>query len=139
MNSSTSPRWETAAAIDRLTRLIHLPDVGQDWELEAADPARLTEFCGLYESGALDAETQFALMRLIIASLDEALEGESVTENTAHCVERLLRRDFILHLHTVHYWSLLDEVDPENVSPVTPMMRLVWADHFNSKAQTQLE
>ncbi len=147
MNGFISPpRYETRVAIERVDRLLHLSnsegEPQQDWELLVADPSRLAEFCNLYESGVLDAETQFALMRLIVATLDE-LSAEDTTETTniglAQRVERLLRQDFVLHLHTIHYWSLLDEADRDNVFTVTPLLRRVWNDCFKPEYQQWLD
>ncbi|MES2465110.1 MAG: hypothetical protein V4671_31475, partial [Armatimonadota bacterium] len=65
------PEWETLAAIESLTALLSLrTDYGQDWCIELSDPARVDEFCDVYESAALDFEQRFALMALIIASYD---------------------------------------------------------------------
>ena len=112
------PRFETSSAVNNLDRLLHLNggegEIPQDWELLIGDPKRLAEFCDLYETGSLDTETKFALMMLTIAFLDDALRGGELSENdtiTAARIELLLRQDFILHLHTIHYWALLNEAD----------------------------
>lgn len=130
------PRSETRAAIDNLNHLLHLwggeDKPQQDWELLIADPRRLVEFCDLYECGFLNAETKFALMMLIISSLDDALRDGTTGFGTGVTapIERLLRQEFVLHLHTIHYWALLDEADTDNVFPVTPLLRSIWADCF---------
>jgi len=138
------PRYETKAAVDNLQRLLHLwgdegmPD--QDWWLLIADPSRLAEFCDLYENGSLNSETKFALMMLFISSLDDALRdgrtgpGSGVVAR----IERILRQDFVLHLHTIHYWARFDEADPDNVFPVTPLLRSIWADCFRNEYQPWL-
>ena len=81
-------------------------------------------------------------MMLIVASWDDALQIRAVTNRDegidAH-IERLLRREFVLHLHTIHSWSLFGEADPRNVFAVTPMLRRIWADCFKSEYQPWLE
>ncbi len=142
MNAPAPPRHPTRAAIDQLNRLLDLPYGGweQDWEIELADPKRVNEFCKLYDTGELDTETKFTLMLLIVASLDDLLREESVDSATAvQRVEQLLRRDFILNLHTVEYWCQLEETDAENVFAVTPLLRRVWQDCFRPEYQPWLE
>ena len=139
------PHNETQAAVDTLQRLLHLwGDEGepqQDWWLLITDPLRVAEFCDLYENGSLDAETKFALMMLIISSLDDALRDGAASPGTgvAARIERLLRQEFVLHLHTIHYWALLDEADPDNVFRVTSLLRGVRADCFKREYQSWLE
>ena len=50
----TAPRWETRAAIDRISALVDVSGDGQDWDIEQADPHRIAAFLTAYESGALD-------------------------------------------------------------------------------------
>ena len=96
-----------------------------------ADPDRVSEFCDLYESGELDDDTRFALMQLIVSSLDDLLrERESVSREAQERVERLLWQDFVLCFHIVHYWSVQEETDPETYFAVTPMMRQIWQACF---------
>jgi hypothetical protein len=128
------PRYETRTAIERLNTLLNLPDVGQDWAIILAAPVRLHEFCDLYESGTIDEETRFALMCLIVSSLDDILyEGElrgETAQRTVERVEALLRRDFVLHFHTISYWCLHEETDPDNVFRVTSLLRRIWQDCY---------
>ena len=139
------PRSETRAAVDNIDRLLNLgggdEKPSQDWDLTIADPTRLAEFCDLYESGSLNDETKFALMMLIVSSLDDALHGNSTGPDTSieARIERLLRQDFVLHLHTIYNWALLDNADHDNVFPVTPLLRSIWADCFKTEYQSWLE
>ncbi len=143
MNIIDPPRYETRAAIDRLDRILQLSymDWMQDWDIQLADSTRLTEFCDLYNSDRLTIDDRFALMRLIVASLDELLRQTSTASDAVAVqqVEQLLRRDFILHLHTLHYWRLHDEVDPKNGFAVTPLLRQVWQECFMPEYQYWLE
>lgn len=135
-NGAALPRYETRAARELLNSLLGLPhrDDMQDWDVELADPARLAEFCDLYDTSEFDAETRFTLMRLIVASLDDLLaepQAATIEVDQVHRVEELLRRDAPLHLHTVNYWRLGDEADPLNVFSVTPLMRRIWDERYS--------
>lgn len=75
----------------------------QDWELESADPSRLSEFVEGLETISEDAKVSLA--ELIMASFEE-----SVTENTfepelweRYC--RFLDRDLPRHAPMLSYWS----------------------------------
>jgi hypothetical protein len=134
-STEAPPRYETGAAIDNVVRLLALPydRSMQDWNVELADHTRLGEFCSLYESSQIGNDTRFALMQLIIASLDDwywLADGASRHEEGPARVERLLRRDFMLHLHTLDYWRVKEEADPDNVFAVTPLVRRVWDDCY---------
>jgi hypothetical protein len=115
-------------ALARLGELlsIDIDGWGQDWELVYADPERIEEFCEVYERESLNPVEAGELMRLIVASYDQALEEGAQSGVTWERIARLLKTDFILHREVVEYWSLLEEPDADNVFPVTPLMREVW-------------
>jgi hypothetical protein len=125
----------TSKPLDRLTKLlaIDIDGCGQDWELVCADPNRIAEFCDIYERESLNAVEKSELMRLIVASYDQALESGSQSESMWQRIIRLLEIDFTLRKEIVEYWSLLEEADAENVFPVTPLMREVWHRHNSSE------
>lgn len=147
------PRYETREAKSALATRLGLPDYqGRDWALDNADPDRIPAFCDLYESAALNEDELFALMALIVASLDNyLLQTPPLYRDSSLIskVEALLSRDFRLHAYTIESWCHeTDEGDPDEVvwqSPrldseyqeealdtpgwvfhVTPMMRQVW-------------
>lgn len=99
----------------------------QDWDIELADPARVEEFCDIYESELLTNDEKAGVMKLIVASFDVALcQEEKASSKTWERICQLLLENCVLHSETIEYWSLLDETDEENVFPVTLLMRLVW-------------
>jgi hypothetical protein len=115
----------------------------QDWPLEVSDPSRLKEFVDGYQTMELNEVEKFALMELILFSLEESdqldewLYGwHSVGDNETllRQIERLLCRDFLLHLHTVNYWRCADEpeTDPDtgSIFQITPMMRRIWDKYY---------
>ncbi len=139
------PRYPTPRTSKILCDLLDLEYENgmQDWPLEVANAARLGEFCDAYEAGNSDDEVRFVLMELIVFSLDdwlaEGTETASETEPLPERVERLLMRDFPLHLHTVNYWRLDGETDDENVFHATPLMRRVWDARFLPEYNRWLE
>lgn len=136
------PRCETRAATNRLSRILDLPchDLMQDWAIELADAARISTFCELYETESLDTDEKFALMQLIVASLDDLLsDGATDDEEATQRVMSLLSRDFVLHFYTVEYWSLREETDPTNVFAATPLLRQVWKNGFRPEYAAWIE
>ena len=140
------PKYETQAATDYLDGYLNIgaaDRIQQDWDVENADGKRLAEFCDLYCGDKLDVELKFALMKLIIASLDNLFYADGHLDDSdqhlAKRVETMLRHDFILHFYTLHYWCLFDEEDINNVFGVTPMLRVIWADCFKPEYQTWID
>jgi hypothetical protein len=121
---SSCPRqreYPTAAAIARLTEMLHLPPGGQDWEIMVADAPRVGEFLDTYERQPLDDDERFTLMELIVASYDDLLrDGGDADGRLWERPRRHLLGGFDLHGYTVQYWSLPDEdEDPDHVYPFT--------------------
>ncbi len=115
----------TKAAIDRLNAALNLPAQGweQDWELELADRSRLGEFVVTYRSLALTPDDKFALMLLILASVDDWLGYEvGVPEEWSQIVE-LLRADWNLHRASVEYWVCEGADEPDGWFRLTPLLR----------------
>jgi hypothetical protein len=156
MSEPAPQRYPTRAAAERLRNLLDIlyEDWMQDWPLEISDSKRLAEFCDAYEAEELDTESRFALMQLILYSLDDLLRdrnrvGNETTEEgeiiVKQRVERLLRQDFVLHLHTLDYWCLHDEPDPEDendpeyVFAVTPPLRRIWKECYKPEYDRWLD
>lgn len=145
---------ETSSAISGLTDLLNLSNNWSgDWALETADALRLDEFIKVYTAGRLDNDEKFALMSLIVASLDDYLcctspEQQDLAISTQ--VEHLLNVGFVLHSTTVESWchfnasntndsvqdpwsDFSDEIDVDSLSDwdfqVTQMMRRIWDNH----------
>jgi hypothetical protein len=129
-------RWMTADSISKLTSLLGLPSHPhmQDWELECADARRLCEFLDLYERDNLNDDDRFALMKLIVASLDECVGDSRADKVMLQRIRRHLSASFSLHEVTIHYWCLWDwdKSDPDNVFAATPFMREIWKQHIHT-------
>ena len=128
MNHNRVPiRYPSGKAIAFLTKVLSLSSNWlQDWPLEISDGKRVGEFCDFYERARLDENTRFALMELILFSLEICEEQERWEPR----VESLLCQDFVLHLHRVNYWRCVDVSDPAEGFPITPMCRRVWKKCF---------
>ncbi len=123
-------RHQTRAAMDKLNRVLQLLDEPwiQDWDIQLADPNRVEEFCQLY-SQLNDEDEKFALMTLIIASLEENLQAKGNDENLLEVVKSLLDSSFDLHKDTIEYWCEFEENDPDHYWKVTPILRTVWQEN----------
>jgi hypothetical protein len=130
-------RFPTAAAIQSLDSALGLPPSGQDWEMEVADPRRVSEFLDLYESGKLDEDGRFSLMSLVVASYDELLRESGDRDQRLWArIRRYLLDHFDVHAYTVQYWSFPDEdddYDPDEVFPFTPYAREVMAAKYGPR------
>jgi hypothetical protein len=122
----------TTGPLDRISDLIgiNLYGCGQDWDLTCADPERVEEFCDIYECESLSDFDKRELMRLIVASYDDAICIGMPSEQIWQRVRRLLEAEFTIHEEIVEYWSLPKESDSNNVFPITLLMREIWS-RFN--------
>ena len=119
-------RYSSATSIAKLAERFHLAEVSQDWDIFVADAARLDEFLDAYEQSELDEDDRFALMELIIASLDRGKEDGVDIGNSWRRAEAFLRRDGRLHAVTLSYWARGEDPDPDHQFAITPEVRGVW-------------
>ncbi len=116
--------------LSSLLELAYHPNM-QDWELENANPERLTEFIHAYQTGSFSHQEQHALMGLILASFNDYLAEEAASDSAIeHTICALLEQQWQDFHPLVRYWSLLDE-DLDDEFPITPIMRKLWAQHFS--------
>lgn len=121
-------RYPQRKSIDKLSQRLNLATdpYMQDWEVELADGTRASEFVAAYDAADLDDDDRFALMALVIASVDDAIDQGFDIAKTWSRVVQLLRRDGRLHASTMKYWSCGDDPDPDHQFSVTPFIRPVW-------------
>lgn len=103
----------------------------QDWPLEVADSSRLDEFIDLLKRAESD-DDRFALMELVLYSLDEANPAKQ--REAWRTIETMLEQAPGLYACEILYWSLGDETagawkmddlaENEGFS-ITPLMRAV--------------
>jgi hypothetical protein len=125
-------RYPTAAAIHRLSVDLGLAKVGQDWEIEAADPNRVSEFLDYYDTRQLNDDERFTLMSLIVASFDERLSDgrDEVLQN--RIVAHLVAKFDVLNC-LVQYWALPDEDATDNVFSFTPVARQIMHSKYGNR------
>jgi hypothetical protein len=92
--------------VERIAKALGLPDTGQDWGVEHADPARLLEFVEFVESlqPANDWEME-ALGELILQSAEMAMEGGSMNDGLRRRIVGFLRKHGSAFPLTLGHWS----------------------------------
>ena len=78
----------------------------QDWDLEFADPRRISDFIKVYRESQLTSAQKVALGALILSSFEKALDDPGINhERIAEQIEKLLGIDKSLHVETLQYWA----------------------------------
>lgn len=95
----------------------------QDWEVQLADPSKLTAFLDCYERCDLSEDEKITLMLLIIASFDDYLY-RTAPGAIGKRIKALLTTDIHLHSATVEYWASWD-VEEEDSFACSPLMRAI--------------
>jgi hypothetical protein len=103
----------TQSAIEFLNEALHLPASGreQDWDIELADPARIREFIQLSSKTDLDDEKQFALMALILASLEDLSYQGDIPSDVWKDIADLLQAHPKLYSDLLDQWAAKDGDD----------------------------
>lgn len=124
------PRWETGVSIEKLTLMFGLRTnpYMQDWDIEAADPEIVEKLVDAYFDPSLTEDDRFALMSLIVASLDGAKhQGRDISGPWSR-VARILLDNAQLHAYTMAYWACGEDPDPDHQFLITPEIRSVWRE-----------
>ncbi|MBO6515444.1 MAG: hypothetical protein JJ975_02740 [Bacteroidia bacterium] len=126
-------RYPNPASEQALARRfgLHWHKNDQDWELIVADGALVPQLMRAYGEPGMDEDTKFVLMMLLVACFDELANEEDISTNVdwLKC-QTILRKEFWLHITTIHYWSALDS---EEAWSVSPGLRGIWDEvkhHF---------
>ena len=100
----------------------------QDWDIEFADPDRLHEFIEYYQSPDLSNSMRQALMALIIASFDKALQYSCFSDSDWSELCNLLKcTPRGLHYDVLQYWAQPHGND-DDVFLITPKIRALILD-----------
>lgn len=99
-----------------------LPDM-QDWDLMCADAARVTEFINVYDNSPLTKGQRFALMALILASLDDAYRSGRIDAVESAAVSRILIAEHELHAYHIDYWARSSKPKSFAISPLIRSIR----------------
>ena len=119
----SAPKYPLQADIEALSALFRLGPYSQDWDVETADGTRVEEFIDAYDR-SMSPERRFALMLLILASLDERVRNEPERAIDSRLVE-LLRADFDLHRQTLRDWACLEATEPDEAFSISEWARNV--------------
>lgn len=113
--------------IVHLNNLLNLPVKGdeQDWDIELADPARLSEFLATFKAFHLTLSVKKAFLALIIASYDQLLQYDPDDDDFYWAsIKGLMDAEKHEHIALLKYWSLEDSLyNEDDVFPVTPRIR----------------
>jgi hypothetical protein len=122
------PRYEAAKSIEKITALfnLHTDPQMQDWALETSSPQLLDPLLDAYDESEMDDDDRFALMSLIVASLDDARHLNMDIRKQWARAAAYLDRDAHLHAHTMDNWSCGTSPDPDRQHLITPDIRRVW-------------
>jgi hypothetical protein len=96
----------TVEAQHTINKLLLLPASGreQDWEFEFADPYRIDEMLSVASANDLNTDEKCALVLLIIASIDEAVEIGKVKPENIEQVKSILEQDDKVRDAMIFYW-----------------------------------
>jgi len=121
-------RYTSGASMKKLADRLQLALWPQDWAILVADRSRLVAFLSAYDDAEFDDDDRFAMMEVIIASLDEGAQCNSDIGEPWRRAATFLRRDWRLHAATLSYWARGDDPDPDHQFAITPRMRAVWRE-----------
>jgi hypothetical protein len=106
----------------------------QDWEIELSDGSRLLEFVDAYSALELNDDERFALMALIVASAEDAIDHSTWSDQLWSRIHDLLLANFDLHAATIRYWCCPQATHPDQLFSITPRIRDIWSVTFGPKA-----
>jgi hypothetical protein len=121
-------RYTSFASATKLADIFRLAPPMEDWSILVADHSRLDDFLSAYDRADLDEDDRFALMEVIVASLDEGEQSDVDIGYAWRRTETFLRRDWRLHASTLSYWACGDDPDPDHQFAITPRVRGVWRE-----------
>jgi len=118
-------RYVTKAATDSLTAKFGWSheDWMQDWPLEISNEILLDDCLREYD-GLTDDDEKFLLMTAMLYALDEKNEEEAGLYTDR--ISKFLNRDFDIHKHTIYYWALYSNLEPEDEFRMASFLRGVW-------------
>lgn len=122
MKEFVYPDKEAIKILTDKLKLKQPSDHSQDWEYESADMNRVEEFLDYYLCNDLSSEEKFALMLLMLASLDDMFSMAHIDTKLWEKFEHILYQDYDIHKNTIDYWACGDE-PIEDCYSLTPFMR----------------
>jgi hypothetical protein len=68
-----------------------------------SNPLRIYEFITIYEKGNLNIDEKYALMIIILGSINDYLEKEEISNDIWDIVSSQLLKDFHIHKQTMYF------------------------------------
>ena len=95
----------------------------QDWEIECADPNRVTEFIRCYDEYAVTDEEKFTLMALILGSYEEyhSIKGPALKDWQS--IKARLKVDLAIHCDHIVYYGCPETENEDDWFPITQQIR----------------
>lgn len=118
-------RHPTRKAMDKFNHLLGLNELPymQDWEIECADPNRVTEFIHCYDENAVTDEEKFTLMALILGSYEEYHSLKGPVLKDWQSIKARLRGDLAIHCDHIVYYGCPETENEDEWFPITQQIR----------------
>ena len=115
------------ASIQKFNKLFDIdPNLyDQDWEIEAADPAKLELYLNAYHTDANTDDDRFTLMALVLDAFEEHHHPDDPIWPYWDRIKVLLERDIAIHRDHIEYYQSYDEDNGESMFPITQAMRQI--------------
>ena len=109
-------------AVVALGQALRLPVTGreQDWDVDLANPHRVEEFLRYFEDNQLDDETAFALMALILSSIEDLVNTGEVSPQIWVRVRRQIEVRPALYADLLRRWQ--DDDGDQNGFAISPAL-----------------
>ena len=119
-------RSGTQKAIEELATELGLPKGSylQNWSYVVGEPEDIEKYIAHYRSTS-DEDKKFVLMEIIVQAIDDQSEKDLFIKYWNE-VKPILKEDFKIHEHTIHYWACFDAGSLYEEFEVTPNMRELW-------------
>jgi len=112
--------------IEQLSKELSLPFTGreQDWDIEIANSNRINDFLKFYKDNDLSNDKKVAIMSLMLASYEDFLNERNIEiDDTWNEIKSVLESERVIFVELIHYWSLDNEVEEDNLFLITPLIR----------------
>lgn len=119
-------RSGTQKAIEELAAELELPKGAylQNWSYISGEPEDIEKYIHHYHV-LTDEDKKFVLMEIIVQAMDDQSEKVKLTKYW-NIVKPILKKDFKIHEHTIHYWACFDAGNLYEEFEITPHMRELW-------------
>ena len=112
--------------IEQLSKELSLPFTGreQDWDIEMANSNRINDFLKFYKHNDLSNDKKAAIMSLMLASYEDFLNERNIEiDDKWNEIKSVLESERVIFVELIHYWSLDNEVEEDNLFRITPLIR----------------